>query len=277
MDLIATAQRILAQAGIQADLQSFLVLYGLCLARLAGVLMLAPFFGGPSAPGRVKLGLAAVLAAVLYPSITPSGGLPAPLSALLFVALLVKEGLLGAVIGLMAQILFYAVQMAGTLIDSQRGANQMNFLAPQLAGPTSVLGQLQFQAALVLFVTIDGHLLFLRGVHSSFATLPVLNLPRAQAGLAPVLDQAVRISAEAFLIALALSAPVLLALFLVDVSFGLLGRAAGQIQVHGESQPIKAMASLAVLLLAIGLVLDRFLDFAGEYLARILALWRVLA
>lgn len=276
MDILATLQSILAAAGIRVDVQSFLVLYGLCLARLAAVISLAPFFGGPSAPGQVKLGLAAVLAAVLFPTITPPAGLATPISPMLFVALLIKEGLLGAVIGLMSQILFYAVQMAGTLIDSQRGANQMNFLAPQLAGPTSVLGQLQCQTALVLFVTIDGHLLFLRGLHASFSVVPILSLPSAQAGVGPVLDQIVRLTAEALAVALMLAAPVLLALFLVDASFGVLGRVAGQIQIHSESQPVKAIAGLAVFLLALGLIFDRFLAFMADSLARVLGLVRAL-
>ncbi|MEZ5403589.1 MAG: flagellar biosynthetic protein FliR [Bryobacteraceae bacterium] len=276
MDLVATAQSILAGVGIRANLNEFLVLYSLCLARLAGVVTLAPFFGGPSAPGQVKLGLAAILAAVLYPTITPANGLPGPMSPLLFVALLVKEGLLGAVIGLLSQILFYAVQLAGTLVDSGRGANQMNFLAPQLAGPTSSLGQLQFQAALVLFLTLDGHLLFLRGVHASFSAVPVLALPRAQAGMVPVMEEVVRLSGDAIAMALMLSAPVLIALFLIDASFGVLGRTVSQIQLHSESQPIKAMAGLAVLLLVSGLMFDRFQEFMAATLARVLALVRAL-
>ncbi|MEZ5356675.1 MAG: flagellar biosynthetic protein FliR [Bryobacteraceae bacterium] len=281
MDVTGTVQGILAAAGIRADVNTFLILYGLCLARLAAVITLAPFFGGPSAPAQVKLGFAAILAAVLYPTITsagtPAGGIPGPISPLLFMALLIKEGLLGALIGLMAQILFYGVQMSGTLIDSQRGANQMNFLAPQLAGPASVLGQLQFQTALVLFVTIDGHLLFLRGLHASFATIPILSMPQARGGLAPVMEQVIHLTADSIAIALTLSAPVLLALFLVDASFGVLGRVVSQFQIHGESQPVKAMAGLAVLLLSVGLVFDRFLDFIAQSLASVLALIRALA
>jgi flagellar biosynthetic protein FliR len=274
MDLLDTAQRILAQAGVQVSLQSFLVLYGLCLARLAGVISLAPFFGGTSVPGQVKLGLAAILAAVLYPTITPPQGLAQPLSPLLFLALLVKEAFLGLVIGILAQIVFHAVQMAGTLIDSQRGANQMNFLAPQLAGPTSVLGQLQFQAALVLFLSIDGHLLFLRGLHTSFSQIGILDLPRLPNGLLPVVEQMARITGDAIIVALILSAPVLVSLFLVDVSFGILNRTVAQLQIHTESQPAKAFLGLGVLLLALALIFDRLLEFLARALAQIFALIR---
>jgi flagellar biosynthesis protein FliR len=274
MDLLDTAQRILAQAGIQANLQSFLVLYGLCLARLAGVISQAPFFGGNSVPGQVKLGFAAILAAVLYPSITPPQGLAQPISPLLFFALLLKEAFIGLVIGILAQIVFYAVQMAGTLIDSQRGANQMNFLAPQLAGPTSALGQLQFQAALVLFLGIDGHLLFLRGLHTSFSQIGILELPRLSNGLLPVVDQMARITGDAIIVALILSAPVLISLFLVDVSFGILNRTVAQLQIHTESQPAKAFLGLGVLLLALALIFDRLLEFIARALAQVFALIR---
>jgi flagellar biosynthetic protein FliR len=61
-------------------------------------------------------------------------------------------------------------------------------------------------------------------------------------------------------IAVELSAPALLALFLVDVSFAMLAKVASGVNVHNESQPVKALFGLAVVLLALGYTLNRLPD-----------------
>ena len=66
-----------------------------------------------------------------------------------------------------------------------------------------------------------------------------------------------------------LSAPVLVALFLTDVSFGALGKMAQQIQVHSESQPVKSMVGLGMLLLSIGFIFDRLVEFLMKGMARV--------
>src|SRR5436305_870282 len=85
----------------------------------------APFLGGQTVPGRVRIGVAVILTGVLTPNLAPTGSFE--ISPLLFVALLAKEVLAGAMIGIVCQFVFYGIQMAGVLIDTQRGMNQMNF------------------------------------------------------------------------------------------------------------------------------------------------------
>src|ERR1041384_1057022 len=222
MDLLRTAERILSSAGIHTDLTTFLALFGLAFARVLTAVYFAPFFGGQSVPSRVRVGLAVILAAVLAPNLARGGNVQ--LSALLLVALLAKEVLAGAMLGVVCQFVFYGIQMAGTLIDTQRGMNQLSFFAPQLAGPASVLGQLKLQTAIVVFLISNGHLLYLRALDSSFRELSVLEFPRIAAGSTALMETAARLSANALMIGLQMAAPVLIALLMVDVAFGILGR-----------------------------------------------------
>jgi flagellar biosynthesis protein FliR len=274
MDLLRTAERLLASAGIHTDLNTFLVLFGLVFARVATATYFAPFFGGQSVPVRVRVGLAVVLAAMLAPHL--ARGATPQLSAVLFVALLAKEVLAGAMLGVVCQFVFYGIQMAGVLIDSQRGMNQLSYFAPQLAGPASVLGQLKLQAAIVVFLISNGHLLYIRALDSSFRELGVLQFPHIAPGSTALLETAARLSANALLIGLQMAAPVLVALLLVDVAFGLIGRMAQQIQVHQESQPVKAMAGLGVLLLASGFWMTRLEAHLGAMLGSVNQMVQVL-
>jgi flagellar biosynthetic protein FliR len=274
MDLFRTAERILASAGIHTDLNTFLVLFGLAFARVASATYFAPFFGGQGVPVRVRVGLAVVLAAILAPNL--ARGAAPELSAVLFVALLAKEVLAGAMLGIVCQFVFYGIQMAGVLIDSQRGMNQLSYFAPQLAGPASVLGQLKLQVAIVVFLISNGHLLYIRALDSSFRELGVLQFPHIAPGSTALLETAARLSANALLIGLQMAAPVLVALLLVDVAFGLIGRMAQQIQVHQESQPVKAMAGIGILLLASGFWMTRLEAHLGAMLGSVNRMVQVL-
>ena len=257
MGILPELDRILAGLGYRVDITGFLVLFGLVFARLVTVVAMAPFFGGRGTPGNLKAGAAAIFAAILYPSVTAGqAAVPQGVAAL---ALVVKEALIGAILGLVAQLVFYAVQMAGILIDEQRGMNQFAFVAPQLPGNSSILGSLQFQASLVVFLAIDGHLFFIRALRDSFSALPLTAFPHMAAGGLGMAQLLARLSAETFVIALELSAPVMIALVLVDACFGAIARVAPQVHAHAESQPVKSLAGLAVLFLSLGFVMGRLL------------------
>ncbi len=254
MGILDAISRILATCGVPTDVMAFFVVFGLALIRIVTAISLAPFLGA-SVPGRVKIGLSVLIAAILFPQVTPPPEARA-VTAVTFVALLIKEAMVGATLGLLSQLVFYAVQMAGTLMDTQRGMNQLTFFAPQLPGPLSSLGQFQFQAAIALFFTLDGHLYFLDAIARSFVPVPLMAFPTFHAGLQGVMEQIIRYTADALVIALQLSAPVLVALFLIDAAFGAMGKAASQINVHSESQPVKSLVGLAVFFFAVAFVLD---------------------
>ncbi len=240
----------LASLGITGDPRRLVMTFGLLFARVAPVISLVPFLGGRAVPTRIKTGLALVIALILVPALTPSGMRTLP-DAPAFVALLVKEAAIGLLLGVVAQFPFYALQMAGTIIDTQRGLNQISYLAPQMAGHTSAFGSLVFQSALTLFLIFGGHLRFLRHLAETFATLPIWSFPAVTGGLAAVAEELIRLTAHGLLIALQLAAPAVIAVFLVDVAFACLGKAAPRWQISGESQTAKSLTGLGLLLLSI--------------------------
>ena len=263
--MLATLQQVLEGLGFRGDIGSFLVLFGLVLARMSGAIVLAPFLGGRSVPATVKFGLAIMVSLLLFPSVAPQNSL-GEMNTLLVMCLLIKEAVIGATIGFLSQLVFQSVQMAGAMIDYGRGMSQGTFLAPQLETNVSLIGQFQFQAALVLFLLLNGHLLFLRALASSFAKVPLLKFPQISGGSVAVMEEMAHYTAGTLAIAVELSAPVLLTLFLVDVSFGMLGKVASGLNVYNQSQPVKAMVGLAMVILALTYTLARIPDyFAGMF------------
>jgi len=261
------AESMVKDLGLGGELSQFAVLFSLIFARVSIAVSLSPFLGGKGTSGRVKVGLAAVISALLFKNIATD--YPASLTTLTFLCLLVKEVVIGATLGLLTQFVFHSVQMAGALVDYGRGMSQATLFAPQLETNTSLLGHLQFQAALVLFLLLNGHLLFLRALGQSFFSLPILSFPAFSGGLTGATDQIAHYTSESLLIAVQLSAPALLALFLVDVSFGMLGRVASGLNVHNESQPVKAMVGLAMVLLTLAYIFNRMPSYFEEVIRQV--------
>ncbi|HZQ96090.1 MAG TPA: flagellar biosynthetic protein FliR [Candidatus Sulfotelmatobacter sp.] len=264
--MLETLQRILANLGIHIELNTFLVLFGLIMARMAAAISLSPFLGGKSVSGRIKVGLAIVVSMLLFPNVAPHANL-GDLNVIRVMGLMVKEGLIGATLGFLSQLVFQSIQMAGASIDYARGMSQATFLAPELETNVSLIGQLQLQASIVLFLLLNGHLLYLRALAASFRSVPLLEFPKFGLGTLAGMEQMGHYTASSLTIALQLAAPALLTLFLVDISFGMIGKVASGLRVHTESQPVKALLGLSIVFLGIAYIVGRMPEhFTGMLL-----------
>jgi flagellar biosynthesis protein FliR len=266
MEFMDALQRVLQNLGYRENVSDFLAVFGLALGRVVTAVTLAPFLGGQAVAPNIKIGISILLTVLLLPGLAP--GQPAPDNALVFVALLAKEVMIGVTIGFIAQLLLYGVQAAGALIDVQRGMDQPGLHAPQLAGNVSAMGLFQFQLALVIFLFLNGHLMYIRALADSFNRIPLLGFPPLPSH-ASLAEMMARVSGQLFVIAIQLGGPVLLTLFLVDVIFGAIGKVASQVNVHHESQPVKAFIGLLILVPSIGFIFSR----SGELLSQMI--WNI--
>jgi flagellar biosynthesis protein FliR len=256
MSLLSALQAILGSVGSHVSVVSWLELFALVFGRVAPAVALAPFLGGSSVSTQIKTGLGVIISVVLLP-VLPHVSADVPQSMTVFIALLLKEVAIGSMIGFLAQLVFYAVQISGIVIDTQRGLNQITYLAPQLPGHVSALGSLQFQASLVVFLALRGHLLFIRALGESFRELPLLEIPHFSKGVMPVAELAAQTTGDALLFGVQLAAPVVLAIFLTDVAFASLGKAASRLRLLNEAYTAKAMVGLAVLFFGTAFVFDQ--------------------
>jgi flagellar biosynthesis protein FliR len=263
MGLFGTLKGVIEGLGYGPDVDAFLVVFGLALARIAMAISLTPFLGGRSASNTVKMGLAMMLTLLLMPGLK-AGAPQGAISPLLFFALLLKEATIGLTIGVLSQLIFFGVQMAGALVDTARGMDQPGLFTPQLQSNASVLAQLKFQLALVLFLTVNGHLIYIRSLALSFEQIPLRGFAHFET--VALAERAAALSGQVFVVALQLAAPVLVALFLVDVCFATMAKVAPQMNVYVESQPVKSAVGLAVLLLAIGLIVVRLQGVLSSFL-----------
>ncbi len=263
LSLLETVLRIFE---ISQSPQTFIVLIGLSFARLVSFFSIVPFFGGASVPPRVKVATAMALVVILYPSLEAA----VPVGQLLgfgplgFIALLAKEVLVGYTLGFIASLVFEAVQVAGRIVDFQRGSTMGELYAPQLQSRVSELGQFKLQLAIVLFIAVGAHRLFIGALLRSFDFIPLFNFPKFSAGWSPAAEFVVTMTAGVFSIGLQLAAPILIALLLTDLFFGIINRVAPQVNVFFLSMPVKMLVAVIVILLILPLIAMRMEYYFGE-------------
>jgi flagellar biosynthetic protein FliR len=209
--------------------------------RFGALLFAAPLMAGKHVPSPVRLGLSAAMALILTPLVSSSliESLPALIVGLL------KEMLLGLVLGWTASLFFSSIQMAGEWLDLQSGFQSAQLFNPAFDTHTALLGQFYYLVAGLVFFGTGGYAIVIRGAVSSFAASPpgALRLNLGEAG-----DWA-GLLMQVFWIATQLAAPVAAALFLTEIAIGLANRAMPQVNVMILTLPVRA--GLAVLALAL--------------------------
>lgn len=212
------------------DLLSFL----LTLFRISIVLFLLPFFGGNSIPKTVKAALVLVLAGALWPQLS-FPGTEFPGTGVGLVIMILGEIILGLILGLLVLFFFGAVQFGGQIIGFQMGFSMVNVVDPITGVSNAVTAHFLYMCTMLTFLVLNGHLQLLQAVGMSFDYIPPGGLL-----LTPSLATHIfEFSNLMFVLAIKIAAPVMTALFLVDLSLALISRAAPQMHVLVLGFPIK--------------------------------------
>lgn len=224
----ATLSTLLAGIGPAKVTGFFLV-----LARLAPLFVVAPLFSSAMVPSRVRTIVAVGLSIGLTPLAVHGQQIPSdPLSV---AALMVEQLLVGLAFSMAVGAVFAAVQAAGSLTDLIAGFSFGSIVDPidnSQAGPmTSLYGLV----GLAMFIAIGGDAWMLRGLAQTFNLVPLTKGPQISSLTAGV-ESAV---ASILVSAVEVAAPVLLALLVTDVAFGMVSRVVPQLNVFAVGFPLK--------------------------------------
>jgi len=231
----------------------------LVLPRLLPIMFIVPVFSGRVVTGMVRSGFIAILAVFVAPSM--AGAAMNVQGGGLWMALALKEALIGVLMGMAFGALLWAIENIGHLIDFQTGSGNASFFDPVAgheSGPTASF--LSFMAV-TLFVTGGGLHVMLGAFFESYKLWPIERmLPSASVAL----EQFAVHEADSVLgWTLKLAAPVVIVLVVAELGIGLINRSVPQLNVFLFAQPVKSL--LAVLMMVL------FLSFVFESLRTFLA------
>jgi type III secretion protein T len=216
----------------------------LTLPRVMVCLAIAPLFNaGGQMPRTLRIAIALGLALPATGGVVQSlQGAPAMLAV---APLVLKESLLGLVLGLVLAGPFWAIESAGALLDQQRGENAGQAVTPFSEGQASIMGSALKQALMVYLGSTGAILAGYEILLSSFEAWPVLSMtpdfnPDQR-------EQIVERFSETARLAILFASPFVLALVVIDFAFGLLGVSAPSLQTYFAAMPVKSLGGLFVL------------------------------
>ena len=243
------------------EVQSFLLALAWSMPRTLALFVPIPIFPRSVIPGMLRLGLAAGLGLMVAPSLIGQVG-ALRLEGVQIGLLVVKEAFIGFVLGCLFAVPFWALEASGFLIDNQRGASIASTLNPLTGDDSSPLGILFNQAFIVFFFLSGGFLLMLDVFSESFRLWNVFSwTPHLRAESMPVLIHQILRLVE---LALLLSAPVIVAMFLAEMALALVSRFVPQLQVFFMAMPIKSALAFFVLVIYAATMFDYTRDLIAQ-------------
>jgi flagellar biosynthetic protein FliR len=215
--------------------------YMLVLLRISILLFMFPVFSSKVFPNNLKMGFAMVVALLFY-SVVEVDLTRFPMSVLATGLLILAEAMIGLTIGLCLRLFFGSVQLAGQIIGFQMGFAMINVVDPQTGANVSIMDQIGYWVAVVTFLLLNGHHIMFLAVIDSFKLVPIGFFMMQEVMMAKFID----LSAQLFLMAIKIGAPVIASLAFVSVGFGLVSKFAPQMNVMIVAFPLKIVAGIVL-------------------------------
>jgi len=213
--------------------------------RILSAFIAAPIFGGKSVPMQIKILLSAFIAYLIFYS-GDFSNIDVQYSIWFLIITAIKEIATGLVIGFSINLIFYAVQFAGSFVGFDMGLTMAMVMNPMQETNSTVIGEIMYYGALLIFLLLNGHQFVIEALFYSFHVLEIGGAPVNK----PVFDLLMKQTAAVFILSVKISSPILVSFFLINLAEGVTARAMPQMQVFFVTQPLKL--GLGFILLAVG-------------------------
>lgn len=250
MESYATAQQVFAA--------------GLVFARLGAIVMLIPGIGETFIPPRIRLSFALAMSLMLFPVIAGTApALPADASGLGLAV--IKEVLIGLMIGAILRLFMSSLASAGEIVSLQTSLSFAQTANPMQAQPSTTISTFLGMIGIVLIFATDLHHLFVAAIVRSFELFPFArDVPVTDAG-----QLAIQTVGRSFALGLQLAAPVVVFSLIFNIATGLVGRVMPQFQVFFVATPLGLLLGLSVFALSLGVLgmvwVDRYRGLIGTF------------
>lgn len=241
------------------QISTWVASFMLPLFRVGAVLMSMPVFGSNTVPKRIRLFFALAITLAISPGLPPMPPVHAlDLSALLLIA---EQIIIGILLGLFLQMFFQVFVIAGQVVAIQMGLGFSSMIDPTNGVSTAVIGQFFTMLVTLMFLAMNGHLVVLEVLTESFRTLPV------GSGLLTnhyweVVGKLGWVMGAALLLVL----PAITALLVVNIAFGVMTRAAPQLNIFSIGFPLILVLGLVILWISMADILNLYQPLAVEAL-----------
>jgi len=220
--------------------------------RIGSMMMAAPVFGARMLPVRIRIVMAIAISVLTAPLLPPIPAVdPISFSS---AGILLQQILIGVATGLIIQMVFQSLVIAGEAIANGMGLGFARMVDPANGVQVPVISQFFVVLATLLFVILNGHLLLIQLMIRSFEILPV-----AETGLSlPGIKAVVSWAGQMFVGGLMIGLPAVTALMVVNISMGVITRAAPQLNIFAVGFPLMILLGFIFLAATLPTVFSLF-------------------
>jgi len=229
---------------ILMQLNSFTLIF----VRTAAMIFFIPFLGARNVPRVFKIGLSLMMSLILIGIVKIDAAIISA-DLITMTAGIAGEIIIGFTIGLIAKLLFSALEMAGEIIGFQMGFSIVNVIDPQTSTYVPIIGQFHTIMATLIFLTINAHHLFIAAIAESFTLVPPLRLALTDQMFAGIMT----LSRDIFVLAIRIGAPVIVALFITNIALAIVSKTMPQMNVMMVGFPITIAGGLLIMVLSMPL------------------------
>lgn len=206
----------------------------LTMTRISIVMFMLPIFSTNNIPILVKGAVTIIFTLGVWPHLSLPGTYM-PEHPFDLALMLLGEIFIGLVLSMAINFLFMGIQSGGELLGFQMGFTMINFADPLTGNNTGITAFFLWMVSILTFLALDGHLYMIKGFAASFKIIP----PGALYIGDNLLWEVLGLSAQIFVLALKIAAPVMVALFMVEAALGLVARTSPQVHIMEFGFPIK--------------------------------------
>ncbi len=229
---------------ITFEIQKFLLVF----FRVGSVIFMIPIFSSRAISAIFKGGLSLLIAYLLFDIVKMN--VTAQQDPYILLILCIKEIFIGATIGFIVRLVFNSASMSAEIISLQSGLSFARFMDPVSQSQVSIIEQIKNLIAILIFFVIDAHHMLIQGIAYSLDVLPV-----GSASLNPSLaGYLIKATAGLFGAAFRIGAPIIVTLFLVELSFGIMSRMIPQANVFVDAIPAKILITVLMLGMSLGYI-----------------------
>ncbi|MBN1380263.1 MAG: flagellar biosynthetic protein FliR [Deltaproteobacteria bacterium] len=213
----------------------------LVFLRVSAVLFVIPAFGERTVPARVKGGLAIIITLTVFPFVRAD--MPSLLQEAQTFAIftaMIGEIMIGITIGFAVRMIFAGVQFAGEMIGIKMGFYMANIIDPVSSTQVSIIAEFQYLIALLVYLAVDGHHIFLAAITDSYQIVTPLGYHFS----GPLMKALIQFSGNLFITAVKIGAPVIAVLFFTNTALGIIARTVPQINIFIVGFPLQIAVGL---------------------------------
>jgi flagellar biosynthetic protein FliR len=230
--------------------------------RNLALLSAAPIIGDMMVPMPVRVLLSLVLAFLMLPM--SAGNAEIDPFSLHGVIATFEQAVIGGVLGLAMHFSMSVISMLGYLVSSQIGFSMAQMNDPINGSSSDVVSLLLSMLTILVFFSIDGHLVLAGVLGASFQAWPVGQ------GYGPMLLNAVAFnSAWIFSAAMLLALPIVFSTMVVQIGFGFLNRVAPSLNLFSLGFSLVTLFGLLMLTQVVRFIPDHYVAMTNQILEMI--------